>query len=136
MADDSLADANRRKLEQHLAQMQQRGGKAAGKDTADNAKAQADPTREPPRPPPKPPGWEAWKKAHGGRLHTVQEIDAGALTQAADYQLLELKPGASKVEVKRNFNRLAKQFHPDLGGDAEIFQAMQAAYKRLMKTAK
>lgn len=135
MADDSLADANRRKLEQHLARMQQRGGKAAGKDTADNAKAQADPTREPPRPPPKPPGWEAWKKAHGARIHTVREVDADKLAEAADYKILELKPGAPKEEVRKNFNRLAKQYHPDLGGDAEIFQAIQAAYKRIMKGA-
>ena len=140
MAEESAAERNRRKLAEHLAKLQEHGGKVpGGKDAKDNARRQADPGAaggDLPRPPPIPPGWEAWKKAHGGRLHTVREVDAGALTQAADYQLLELQAGASKVEVKRNFNRLAKQVHPDLGGDAEIFQAMQAAYKRLMKTAK
>lgn len=135
MADDSLADANRRKLEEHLAKMQQSGGKSRAKDSSDNAKRQAEPTREMPKPPPKPPGWEAWKKAHGGRIHTVREVDANKLAEEADYKLLECKPGTPKEEVRKNFNRLAKQFHPDLGGDAEIFQAMQAAYKRIMKGA-
>ena len=69
-------------------------------------------------------------------MHTVREVDAAQLAEAADYKLLELKPGASKEEVRHAYNRLAKQFHPDLGGDAEIFQAMTAAYKRLLKSAK
>jgi hypothetical protein len=136
MANEDIAEANRRKLEAHLAKLKATGGKSAAKDTADTAKAQADPARGVPPPPPRPPGWEAWKKAHGGRIHSVREVDAGQAAQAADFKLLELKPGASQEEIRRNFNRLAKQFHPDLGGDAEIFQAMQAAYKRLLKSAR
>jgi len=136
MADENLAEANRRKLEEHLAKLQERGGTPAGKDAADNAKRQADPGKEVPKPPPPPPGWEAWKKAHAGRVHTVKYRDAAELAEEADYKLLEIKRGATKEEVKKAFNRLAKEHHPDLGGDAEIFQAMQAAYKRLMKTAK
>lgn len=136
MADENLAEQNRRKLAEHLQKLQQ-GGKSGARSKPGQAgaeeQAEPDPAREPPRPPPKPPGWEAWKQAHGGRIHHVREVDAGKLAEQADYKILELKPGASKEEVRRNFNRLAKQYHPDLGGDAEIFQAMQAAYKRLMK---
>jgi DnaJ-domain-containing protein 1 len=126
MADNSLAEANRRKLEEHLARLQQSGGKLPPEEKA---------KRGIPQPPPIPPGWEAWKQAHGGRMHTVREVDGAKLAEAADFKLLELKPGASKDEIRKSFNRLAKQYHPDLGGDAEIFQAMQAAYKRLMKGA-
>ena len=134
MADSSQAEANRRKLEEHLAKLKASGGKVAREPgTADSAQADA---QRPPPPPPPPPGWDAWKKAHGGRMHTVREVDAAQLAEAADYKLLELKPGASKEEVRHAYNRLAKQFHPDLGGDAEIFQAMTAAYKRLLKSAK
>ncbi len=35
--------------------------------------------------------------------------------------------------MKKAFNTLAKQHHPDLGGDPEIFQAMRAAHDRIMK---
>ena len=136
MADSTQADANRRKLEEHLAKLKASGGQAAKeKPTVEQVKGQ--PGRQgPPPPPPPPPGWDAWKKAHGGRMHTIHEVDAAQLAEAADYKMLELKPGATKEEVRRNYNRLAKQYHPDLGGDAEIFQAMTAAYKRLLKTAR
>ncbi|HKI97452.1 MAG TPA: J domain-containing protein [bacterium] len=134
MANESVAEQNRRKLEEHLAKVREQGGKVGGgKDTADNAKAQADPTREIPKAPPPPPGWEAWKKAHGGRLHQVRYVDAGKAAEAADYKLLDLKPGASREEIRKAFARLAQEHHPDHGGDAEIFAAMQVAYKRLMK---
>jgi DnaJ domain len=134
MTEESPAEQNRRKLEEHLARLKEQGGKLPPrKDTLENAKAQADPLRDPPKPPPKPAGWDAWKKVHGARIHTVREVDAGALTEAADLKLLELKAGAGKDEIRRNFNRLAKEFHPDHGGDAEIYMAMQAAYKRLTK---
>ena len=48
-------------------------------------------------------------------------------------RLLDLKPGASKDDVKKAFKELAKEYHPDLGGDAEIFQAMRAAHDRIVK---
>jgi DnaJ-domain-containing protein 1 len=133
MAEESVAEQNRRKLEEHLAKLKEQGGKVRGKDAADNAKRQADPTREIPKPPPPPPGWAAWKKAHAGRLHTVNYVDAEKAAEAADYKLLGVAPGASRDEIRRAFNKLAKENHPDVGGDAEIFAAIQAAYKRLLK---
>jgi DnaJ domain len=136
MADETQAELNRRKLAEHLAKLKASGGKIErSADPLGNAGGAQGAQGVPPPPPP-PSGWEAWKQAHGGRMHTVREVDAGKLAEAADFKILELKPGASKEEIRHSYNRLAKQFHPDLGGDAEIFQAMTAAYKRLLKTAR
>jgi curved DNA-binding protein CbpA len=46
--------------------------------------------------------------------------------------LLELKPGASKEEVKAAYRRLARQHHPDCGGDPAKFKEIQAAYETAM----
>jgi len=141
MADEeSAADRaaqNKRKLEEYLTRMQVTGSvppRASDGDGGDaGAGGEEAPPKKPPRPPPRPPGWEAWKRVHGGRMHEIRGEDREKAAEKADYKLLDLEPGASREEVKRNFNRLAKQYHPDLGGDAEIFQAMRAAYNRIMK---
>lgn len=135
MADESVAEQNRRKLAEHLAKLQDQAGKGEkikGAKEATRDRAQAKPTREVPKPPPPPPGWEAWKKAHGGRLHRVRSVDAGEAAAAADRKLLGVDKGASKEDIRKAFTKLAKEHHPDIGGDAEIYMAMQAAYKRLM----
>ncbi len=130
MAEEDLAAQNRRKLEEHLARLQQDGKvPPKGKQGA----AQGAGAEQAPKPPPIPPGWEAWKKAHGQRIHSVRHVDAKEAADKADYKLLGLEPGASREEIRRAFGKLAKEYHPDVGGDAEIFQAMQAAYKRLTK---
>ena len=49
------------------------------------------------------------------------------------YLILEIKPGATKEEIKKSFRRLAHIHHPDKGGDAEIFKKMSEAYNELMK---
>lgn len=46
--------------------------------------------------------------------------------------LLGLEPGASVAAIKRAYRRLAKQHHPDLGGDAEAFRRLDAAYRSLL----
>lgn len=136
MAEESVAEQNRRKLAEHLAKMQEKAGKGEKlKDakTEANAGGNTDPLRDIPKPPPPPPGWDAWKKAHGGRMHTVRYKDAGQVADEADRKLLGVDKGASKEEIRKAFTKLAKEHHPDIGGDAEIYMAMQAAYKRLMK---
>ncbi len=140
-ASDSSSNAqqNRDKLAEHLANLKAQGGKSEKpRREADHSESPGgDNQREVPKPRPKPPpqpqGWDAWKQIHGNRIHSIDPQDKQRMAEEADYRTLELKPGASKEEVKRGFNRLAKQYHPDTGGDAEIFQAMLAAYNRIMK---
>lgn len=47
------------------------------------------------------------------------------------YQRLELPVDASWLEVKQAYRRLAKQYHPDHGGDASRFIEVRAAYEVL-----
>lgn len=37
-------------------------------------------------------------------------------------------------EAKKEYRRLSKEMHPDLGGDAEQFKAMQAEYEKFVST--
>jgi len=46
--------------------------------------------------------------------------------------LLGLEPGASLQLIKRTYRQLAKTHHPDLGGDAEAFRRLDAAYRLLI----
>jgi DnaJ-domain-containing protein 1 len=47
-------------------------------------------------------------------------------------RLLGLEAGASRDMIKRTYRQLAKNHHPDLGGDAEAFLRLDAAYRLLM----
>ncbi|MBA3452790.1 MAG: J domain-containing protein [Deltaproteobacteria bacterium] len=45
---------------------------------------------------------------------------------------LRLAPGASLAEVRKAFRQLALETHPDHGGNADDFRAVQDAYERLV----
>ncbi|MEB3305783.1 MAG: J domain-containing protein [Cyanobacteriota bacterium] len=47
-------------------------------------------------------------------------------------RLLGLEEGASPQAIKRAYWRLAKTHHPDVGGDAEAFRQIDAAYRLLV----
>ncbi len=48
-------------------------------------------------------------------------------------KILGLKPGATRKEIRRARNRLAKQYHPDLGeGHEEKMKEINEAYRQLM----
>lgn len=47
------------------------------------------------------------------------------------YEILGVPFGASQEEIKKAFRALAKLHHPDLGGDAEVFKKITAAYAEL-----
>lgn len=50
------------------------------------------------------------------------------------YRILELKPGAGIEEIKGAYRRLAKRYHPDLGGGNDvIFAQLLLAYDRLRR---
>jgi hypothetical protein len=53
-------------------------------------------------------------------------------SRTAALLLLGLEPGASSAAIKRAYRRLAKAHHPDLGGDAEAFHRLDAAYRLLI----
>jgi molecular chaperone DnaJ len=50
--------------------------------------------------------------------------------------VLGLAPGAALVELKRAYRKRALETHPDQGGDAEAFQAVQRAYEKLTAPVK
>lgn len=50
-----------------------------------------------------------------------------------NYEILGLKNGASKEDVKKSYRKLCKKHHPDLGGNAEEFRKINEAYKKLLK---
>lgn len=47
------------------------------------------------------------------------------------YQLLNLRVGATKTEIKEAYKKLVKECHPDKGGDEEHFRKIKDAYKML-----
>jgi hypothetical protein len=56
-----------------------------------------------------------------------------AVGQQDCYVLLELTPPYTVEAVKRAYRRLAKQHHPDRGGDAAHFLALQSAYRQALE---
>jgi hypothetical protein len=54
------------------------------------------------------------------------KFHAGAQRQAA-LKLLDLHEPASRATITRRYRVLAMRYHPDRGGDAEMFRALQAA---------
>jgi len=54
------------------------------------------------------------------------------------YQLLEVWPSASDKDIKKNFLKLAKQYHPDVykGPHREHFKRILEAYQTLKNRKK
>jgi molecular chaperone DnaJ len=50
------------------------------------------------------------------------------------YEVLGLKKGASASEIKKAFRTLAKELHPDKGGDENAFKEVNEAYEVLSDT--
>lgn len=53
------------------------------------------------------------------------------LTRAEALRALSLTSDADADDVKRAYRRLAREHHPDLGGDPEVFHELQRAFERL-----
>jgi len=52
------------------------------------------------------------------------------------YDTLGVAQNATPEEIKQAFRRLAKEYHPDVGGDAAKFQAISEAYEILINPDK
>lgn len=50
-----------------------------------------------------------------------------------NHEILQIKPGATKDEIKKAFYRLAHIHHPDKGGDPKEFAKINNAYQELIK---
>jgi DnaJ domain len=53
----------------------------------------------------------------------------------AAYQILELRQGATRTEIKSAYRRASLLTHPDRGGSAFDFRRIQRAYEVLTRTA-
>lgn len=47
------------------------------------------------------------------------------------YKILKVKKEATSEEIEASFRKLARKYHPDRGGDAEVFSLLQEAYETL-----
>ena len=121
---DYIAEQNRRKLEEHLKKVRQHGGKVPEVDPAEARREQLEREaaafqRD----------WQQWKKVYQGRI-----FDLSAKPQqddSADRKLLGVSKKADKDEIRRAFYALAKQNHPDTGGNPDKFRALMGAYRNL-----
>ncbi len=78
---------------------------------------------------------EAWRQREARRRQESQgnARQAGPDRQRAEALIvLELSQGASLAAVKAAHRRLVKCHHPDMGGDAEAFRRINAAYQLLI----
>jgi hypothetical protein len=69
------------------------------------------------------------RRRGGTRTTGGGSVDA----RTAALHLLGLEPGATAVAIKKAYRRLAKDHHPDLGGRAEAFHRLEAAYRLLTR---
>jgi DnaJ-domain-containing protein 1 len=90
------------------------------------------------RPPPKQQSfatflWEALRMGAralwGSRANPVRPL----LERQKALAVLELPPNATRQQIKRRYRVLAKQHHPDRGGDPQQMQRIIAAYEVLMR---
>lgn len=61
-------------------------------------------------------------------------VSGGELTRREALAVLSLPADADEEAVKRAYRRLARELHPDAGGDVAAFRELQVAYERLLVT--
>ena len=137
-----VAAQNKRKLEEHLRRMREKGPQAAkAEEQAERAQGQrpgqagAQARQQGPGPNKAREAWEAWKRYHGRRVHNLGDRQALPPQPSDDLKLLGLQPGATQNDIRKAYYKLAKTHHPDAGGKPEQFQALLEAYERLSKVA-
>ncbi|MCL6478817.1 MAG: DnaJ domain-containing protein [Peptococcaceae bacterium] len=53
-------------------------------------------------------------------------------SQDDDYSVLGLSPGVTLTDIKAAYRRLVKKYHPDAGGDPEMFKRIHIAYQNIV----
>ena len=53
------------------------------------------------------------------------------MNQENDYDILGVNENATQDEIKKTYRKLAKENHPDIGGDEETFKKISLAYDTL-----
>jgi curved DNA-binding protein CbpA len=48
-------------------------------------------------------------------------------------EILELPRLVTKEDIRRQYRSLARKHHPDIGGEDEVMEQLNAAYRLLMK---
>jgi DnaJ-domain-containing protein 1 len=88
------------------------------------------------KPPPKPLASLLWdvlrlsaRAFWGSRSNPIRPV----LERQQALAVLGLPPNATPQQIKRRYRALAKQHHPDRGGDRQQMQRIIAAYELLMK---
>jgi len=77
-------------------------------------------------------GWTMHQKSKADRL----KINSSSPTLKDSYATLHLLPTASSSVVSAAWRCLAKETHPDRGGDAELFRKYSEAYRKIMEEEK
>ena len=63
----------------------------------------------------------------------VRPLTEREMSDAEAYQILDLKPGATREEIQAAYTRLMKVVHPDRGGGEGLAARLNAARDRLLK---
>lgn len=75
---------------------------------------------------------EAFVEKMRGEMEKEEEL-LRILDPENEYEVLGLADNASVPELKKSFRRLAMKYHPDHGGDSELFVHINNAYKNILR---
>jgi DnaJ-domain-containing protein 1 len=79
------------------------------------------------------PGWREPAQHDGSAGSGPRSAGGGKMTEEEAYQILGLKPGASKEEVARAHRSLIKKLHPDQGGTTYLAARINEAKDVLLR---
>lgn len=122
-----IREQNLRKLQEHLEKLKKHGGNPPKEEEADLMseveRARAEFARDFAQ------DFGTWERLYGEDI--ANPAAAPLRDRSADFRLLGVSQQASKEEIRRAFYGLAKQHHPDKGGDVAKFRDLMAAYRSL-----